>query len=210
MGRNQRRAAWGSHSVTTKPTACAIAGCLLISLAGCSQPKTRIDFQVYDQAGSEQPHYTDFEQCWYQFTPNGMLELAMRTQRPSTVDPTYTISQVLYLKTFWNPRPGTTFAEATQINARVQYAVLTHPAGARYDGGAFVSYSVNRSDGRLVGKIESGSLSPRYRIGSGTEPFGACHFKGTFTAVQSPREVFNTAQQLESFIQVGAQTEADR
>ena len=119
-----------------------ITGVLLVSLlacAGCASKASRIDLTTYDDAGRAQQHYSYFQRASYHLSPGGLLEIVMRVERQSTIDPTQTITQILYLKTFWNPHPGVTYVEPSQINARVQYAMLTPPTGVRYDGAAFLT-----------------------------------------------------------------------
>jgi len=181
------------------------AGAVLLALVGClvigCEPlvrQTRLDLTVFEQDGRQHHHYTDFSAASYELSPGGTLELVLRSERPSSLDPTQTITQILYLKTFWQPMPGTTYVEASQINARVQYAMLTSPTGVRYDGGAFISFSIDKRTGILTGRIESGSLAPRFRMGDAVEPFGAARFTGTVRATERPRDVVNTLQMLES------------
>ncbi|HSW44964.1 MAG TPA: hypothetical protein VLM89_05290 [Phycisphaerae bacterium] len=153
---------------------------------------------MFDPNGREHRHYADFQEASYQAMPGGVLELVLRSERPSSVDLTQTITQILYVKSFWRPQPGTTFVESSQINARAVYAVLTPPTGVRYDGGAFISYKIDRNTGELKGTIESGSLVPRYRLGDAVEPFGSCRFTATIRAAERPRDVVTTLQMLES------------
>jgi hypothetical protein len=168
-------------------------------LAGCFQEpilRTRLELTTFE-TGKAEPHYADFSRASYRRSPDGLLEVAMRTERPSTLDPTQIITQVVYIRTFWNPRPGKTFAESTQINARVEYAMLTPPTGIRYDGSAFLTYDIDRN-GTLIGRIESGTLAPRFHMGDAAEPFGPARFSGGILAVENPREVVSIAQTLDS------------
>ncbi len=173
-----------------------VAGCGLL-VAGCGTSGGRLDLTTYNEQGRPQRHYTEFRRAFYRWGPGGTVDLVLRAERPSSVDPTQTITQVVYVKSFWSPRPGTTFVEATQINARVQYAMLTPPTGVRYDGAAFVSFKLDKHSGRLTGEFESGSLSPRLRMGDAVEPFGPARFTGTFSAEENPRDVVNAVQTLE-------------
>jgi hypothetical protein len=165
--------------------------------AGCSKPHTRIELTSYDQSGQSQHHYAEFSRASYRQSPGGLIELVMQTERASKIDPTQTITQILYIKTFWNPRPGTTYVEATQIDGQVEYAMLTPPTGIRYDGSAFLTYHVDRNSHKFIGKFESGTLSPRYRMGAAVEPFGSVRFTGTIVAKENPGEVVNALQQLQ-------------
>jgi len=168
-------------------------------LVGCRAEVTRIDLTTFDRSGGRPEHYcTKFARASYRLAPGGTLELVLRSEKPSRRDPTQTITEIFYLKEFWNPRPGTTYADATQINARVQYAILSPPTGVRYDGGAFIIYKVNKRTGQITGRIESGHLRPRYRMGDALEPFGPATLTGTFQASENPGDVVNTIQLLDS------------
>ena len=168
------------------------------SLAGCASPETRINLTTYDAQGRTQQHYATFTQAGYRITPTGTFELVLQTRRPSSLDPTQSITQIVHLKCFWTPRPGTTYAEPSQINARVRYAMLTPPTGVRYDGSAFLYCKLDERTGRLTGRIESGTLAARYRMGDAVEPFTSAKFTGTFTATEDSREVVGVTQMLDS------------
>jgi len=170
----------------------------LLAVAGCGSSQTRIDLTTFDQDGRARNHYAEFRRASYQLSPGGTLKLVLRSAEPSMKDPTQTITQIVYVKSLWTPRPGTTFANASQINARVQYAIITPPTGVRYDGGAFLSYKLKRRTREMVGKIESGTLAPRLRMGDAVEPFGAARFTGTFCATENSRDVVAAVQMLES------------
>lgn len=183
-----------------KSTWCLLPFALLTVSPGC-QPaptSTRMELTTHDEAGRRQHHYTDFRQGSYRMTSSGLVELVLQTDRPSTIDPTQNIRQVLYVKTFWNPRPGRSTVEASQIDARVQFAMLTPPTGVRYDGSAFLTWRLDEKTGVLAGWIESGTLTPRFRMGNTTAPFGPANFTGSFIARERPGEVVDAAQMLEA------------
>jgi len=181
-------------------TGCAgLLLCAAISgWAGCQAAPTRIDLVTYDPDGSAQRHYADFQEGYYRLTSNGGIELALRCEQPSQKDPTQTITQVVYLKAFWIPRPGKTFAEPSQLNAHLYYAVWTPPTGVRYDGAGFATFHLDSSSAILTGRIESGILSPRFRVGNAAEPFGTARFTGRFQAREDPGRVIALLQKLES------------
>lgn len=167
-------------------------------LVGCGPKVTRLELQTFDKEGTSSRHYTDFSQAAFKRGSDGRIELVFQSQQPSQVDPTQTITQVVHVSTFWNPKFGITYADSTQINARVQYAILTPPTGVRYDGGAFVTYKIDSMTDEVVGYIESGDLSPKYQMGNAVEPFGPARCTGTFRAKENPGLVVTTHQMLES------------
>jgi hypothetical protein len=179
---------------------CLIGLLGLVLLAGCrSTPtQTRIDLSTFDANGCPERHYTKFREAFYRMSPGGLVELVLQVERPSTIDPTQTISQVIYVKSFWNPQPARSYIEASQIDARVQYAMLTPPTGVRYDGSAMVTWRYDKNACKLAGWIESGTLAPRFRMGNAFEPFGPAGITGTFVAKENPGLVVNAAQALET------------
>lgn len=166
-------------------------------LAGCAPKVTRIELQTFDAEGKPAHHYTEFTRATFKRLSDGRIELSLRSQQPSRVDPTQVITQVVHVQSFWQPRGGVTYWESTQVNARVTYAIRTPPTGIRYDGGAFVSYSIDRMTGEAVGRIESGDLLPRYRMGNAVVPFGPTRITGTFRATENPADVVTTHQMLQ-------------
>lgn len=177
----------------------AIGGVLWLALlSGCANEPSRMVLKAVDRAGVQESLSTEFRRCVYHRTAQGLIEVALKTEHPSTEDPTQTITQILYLRQIWNPRLGASFVDSTQVNARVEYAILSPPTGVRYDGSAFISYKIDKYTGELKGRIESGNLSPRYQMGDAIEPFPAARLTGTFRAVESPREVLNARQLIET------------
>lgn len=170
---------------------------LLAGLAGCSSEATRLHLTTYDETGREQHHYADFSRVAFLVNPSGLLELGMRVEQPSKMDPTQTITQLIHLKEVWKPLPGRTAVEKTQINVQVQYAILTPPTGVRYDGAGFVFAKIAKDAKTVTGQIESGRLSPSYLMANAAMPFGPARFTGTFRAVNNPGEVMEISRQLD-------------
>ena len=175
----------------------------LSGLTGCSsirmnwfKPDTRIELSSVSAEGEIQEHYAKFDRASYRMSQDGLVELLLEAVRPAETDPTQNIRQLVCIKSHWLPIPGRTYMEASQINARVQYAILTPPTGIRYDGSAFVSYKLNKRNGELIGQIEGGHMAPRYRMGDAEPPFGPARFEGTFVATENAREVVAGMQQL--------------
>ncbi len=169
-----------------------------VMLVGCGPKQTRLNLVTYDDAGAASAHYTDFGRAVYRVRPDKRIELVFRSQAPSRLDPAQTITQLVYIDEFWNPQLGVSYADSTQINSRVQYAILTPPTGVRYDGGAFVTYKFDQFTKEMVGWVESGSLSPASRLGNAAEPFGPARIYGEFRAVEDPATVVHVEQMLKT------------
>lgn len=176
---------------------CLLPG--LLTAAGCTgliaPTETRLELVTFDPQG-RQEHYADFSQAYYAQNAAGLLELLLISEKPSTIDPTQMIRQIVLIREFWNPRPGKTYANATQTNASVSYAMLTPPTGVRYEGGAFLTYRMEGN--QAAGWIESGNLKPRYRMGGAVEPFGPATFKGTFRARENAARIVEMRQELDA------------
>ncbi|HPD30841.1 MAG TPA: hypothetical protein PLL20_12655 [Phycisphaerae bacterium] len=170
---------------------------LLAGLAGCSSQSTRIHLTTYDETGREQHHYADFNRVAFLINPSGLLELGMRVEQPSKLDPTQTITQLVHIKEVWKPVPGRTAVERTQINVQVRYGILTPPTGVRYDGAGFLYARFKEGSTTISGEIESGRLAPSYRMADAMLPFGVARISGPFRAVKNPGEVIEIARQLD-------------
>lgn len=171
---------------------------LALLLAGCSAGPARIELTTYDIAGRAERSYASFNRAGYRITPGGLIEIAMETENPSSVDPTQTIRQMVYLKTIWYPQPGRTAVESTQLDATLMYALLTPPTGIRCDGSAMVTYKWNNEGKPIEALIESATLTPRYRMGDAVEPFGPARLVGTITLYERPGDVMETLQFLQT------------
>jgi hypothetical protein len=168
----------------------------LVALGGCSPTGNRLNLVTYDEAGKAKTHYTDFRRASFRQTSDGKIELVLHSQQASKVDPTQTIEQVVYLQTFWTPRPGTTYVDSTQVDTRIEYAIMTPPTGMRYDGGGFITYKIDKITKEAVGYLESGNLSPAYKMGDAVEPFGPARIYGRFRAKENGADVVNSLQML--------------
>jgi len=165
-------------------------------LVGCAPRETRVELQTLGEGEQSGCFVGDFNQAYFRRLPGGTWEVVLHSEKPSSIDPTQTITQILYARTFWKPIAGTTAIESSQINARLRYAVLTPPTGVRYDGAAFVTAKVDRVTGELAGRIESGTLVPKYRMGQAVEPFASARLEGTFRAKEDPRAVIQALQTI--------------
>ena len=170
----------------------------LAALSGCSPQGTRMNLITYDDQGKADRHFSDFGRASFRQESDKRIEVVFQGQVPSRIDPTQTITQVVCIQTFWTPLYGVTYAEKSQINAHVKYAILTPPTGICYEGAAFVTYDVDPLTKEVVGWIESGDLSPVSRMGDATEPFGPARITGNFRAVDKGGDVVNTLQMLKT------------
>lgn len=162
--------------------AAAIVAALGAALGGCGSPPNRILIETHTADGVPQTYSTDFADAVFAPTADGGYDVVLRWKQPTDVDPTQDMEQLLYARVLWTPRPGVTRAEATMINARTAYTILTPPTGVRYEGGCFLSFKLNRAGTRLTGRIESGELAPLRLVGGARQPFGPARISGRIDA----------------------------
>lgn len=171
---------------------------LVALLSGCAASPPRMELTTFDAAGKPERHHAHFSRAGYRATPGGFLEIAMEAENPSSIDPTQTIRQIIYVRTFWYPQPGRTAVEASQIDAMMMYALLTPPTGIRCDGSAMLTYKWNNEHKTIDVYIESGTLAPRYRMGNAVEPFGPSRFVGRAIVHEDAAQVVQARQFLET------------
>jgi len=87
----------------------------------------------------------------------------------------------VHLRLFWQPVPGTTFAESSQTDAVITYALISPATAIGYDGAGFVYLELDRRGG-LRGRVESSTLKPHRRVGEPIDLFGDSRLTGEFLA----------------------------
>ncbi|KKK69489.1 hypothetical protein LCGC14_2933530, partial [marine sediment metagenome] len=130
------------------------------------------------------------------------------------------IEQFIFITVFWVAQPGRTFAETSQLNARIEYLMVANePADAQqsgqqpitsscYRGGGFVSFKLARQEQSMRDKIESSQLEPlglSSRTG-GRDPLGQFTLVGDFRIYRNPGRV----KQLEKMLAYGVCLKSDR
>jgi len=168
---------------------------LAIALAsGCQRPQTNLMTIVsYRAADRPETFYQRFSQAWFRQVNRGEFEILMASDEPiSAPGGGQVLRQELYAKVFWQPVPGKTFAESTQINTRFQYRLETvadqgsqvvagRPASSVYYRGAgFISLELDRTGAVLSGSIEQATFEPRDRSQPGS--LGKFILHGPFSA----------------------------
>jgi hypothetical protein len=132
------------------------------------------------------------------FTCNafGEYEILLESSEPITRESDQILHQSLYVMTIWKPLPGRTYADSSQINARMVYLVKigdnpdalvvsqTGEATLRYQGTGFISFETDRSGNVLTGTIEQSLLQPGHKKSS--YRLGTFEMSGAFRAVKDP------------------------
>lgn len=155
---------------------------------GCAQPRTRIEVTRFSDP--PQTYYQEFASVWFRKTAAGEFEILLESGEP--VAERDILRQSVYIRVFWRPLPGKTYAEATQINAQVTYYMELSPpdtgqvvsAAPRgrfcHTGSGFVSLSLDRTGHVMRGRIEQATLEP---VGPADDrSLGKMILSGTFRA----------------------------
>lgn len=113
---------------------------------------------------------------------------------PDASDRAPATAQIIRIEMLWHPLPGTTYAERTQTNATIRYALRTGEGAISYEGAGFVYFERSRDGGSMEGRIESSTLRPTRWTSKDLDFLGPCRLTGTFTATESRRAVASIQQ----------------
>jgi len=133
-------------------------------------------------------------EAYFAQAADGGLDILLNWKQPTQTDPTQEIQQVVFAHAFWTPRPGTTRANASMLNATLRFMILTPPTGVGYSGAGFLTFAVSRDGTVLDGTIESGELTPTTLAGGAKAPFGPARISGRIRAEQDRRQVVRLLQ----------------
>ena len=172
--------------------------------AGCGPKATRVHIRDFQDPDAPRTLYQEFDEAYYRLDAAGGLQLVLRREVPSREVPSETIAQIIHVETFWEPKPGVTYAESSMVNATLTYLICSGRTGIAYQGNGFVSFAEDRRRQKLGGKIEAAELTPVAVRGRPPRPFGQAHLEGTFHAVRHPRRATAVLNEMKRTIQAFA------
>jgi len=167
--------------------------------AGCSEQTTRLTLTSYLEADQPKEYAQSFQRGWFCENSSGEFLIALENEQYMAEPAERWVRQYVFITLLWVPKPGTTFAESSQINARIEYVMLSseRPDGDQvsrrplvqlcYRGTGFVSFRKSRRGDRLTGRIESSLLQPP--PGQVNDLFGEFTLVGRFRAVRDAGQV---------------------
>ncbi len=157
---------------------------VMVMGTGCGYNQMRL----VNYASAEKPEELQqvFNQTSFSDNSAGGYEVLLQSTEPikGTEAEDRILRQAIFVSTIWKPIPGKTYAETTQINAKVIYLVeiANRPGGTVqsqdgpsflcYKGSGFVSFEVDRMGQVMTGRIEQALLTPTHK--------GKSHRLGTF------------------------------
>lgn len=165
--------------------------------AGCGGVPNRILIETFNEPLSPRKYVTHFTEAYFARAADGGLDILLNWKQPTQADPTQEMQQVVFAHAFWTPRPGTTRAETSMLNATLRLMILTPPTGVGYAGAGFLTFTLSRDGTVLDGTIESGELAPATLAGGATPPFGPARISGRIRAAEDRRRVVRLLQEAE-------------
>jgi hypothetical protein len=175
-----------------------VAGALLV---GCAPKVTRVHIRDFQDPDAPRTLYQEFDEAYYRLDAAGSLQLVLRREVPSREVPAETIAQIIHVETFWEPKPGVTYAESSMVNATLTYLICSGRTGIAYQGNGFVSFAEDRRRQTLAGRIEAAELTPVAVRGRPPRPFGPAHLEGTFHAIRHPRRATAVLNEMKRTVQ---------
>jgi len=163
----------------------------LVLAGGCQY--NRLTLVNYADAEKPQTLEQAFSRSAFSKNAAGEYEILLQSSEPIAQGRDRVLKQSVYAATLWNPIPGKTYAESSQINARIIYLVEIAPEpgsvvvseGGKtilcYKGSGFISYALDRTGQTLTGRIEQALLAPAQKKGG--YRLGTFDLSGDFKAV---------------------------
>ena len=149
---------------------------LLFALpAGCHRSASQIELTSYKDPYFPEPFHVSFDDCTYRIDAGGDIDIAAEATT-ATPDQAGSITQLLHVHVFWQPRPGVTFANKNTSDATIRYIVVTPRGMASYRGTGFVLPKWKRH--KLHASIESANLRLEAQRGDVSELFGDARLQG--------------------------------
>jgi hypothetical protein len=144
-----------------------------------------------------EPYTVEFSQCAYQVDNCGDYHFVGRATREPVDGGSGRITQLLYVHLFWRPRPGKTFADKTNSNATIRYAIVTDSGVAVYAGTGFVYPKRKRFGSDVVATLERARLRLESLVGQAPELLGEARLTGKLVARQDPNLTMDVRRELE-------------
>ncbi len=193
---------------------------LLLVSAGCQPIETRFDVLSFKNARKPERFSQRFLNGAFMVNARRnyaiVFELGGDDSKKSETDVSDAVSdaepsetpmtQLIYIEVFWKPRPGTTYADPTQTNADVSYALVSGKDVVTYEGAGFVFFQTSRDSRTITGQLESATLVPARFVNDPKDLFGPSQMKGSFTAHEDRKRVTEVQRRLHKWLAASKQT----
>lgn len=200
-----RQVGWGlpaspspsARSRRTYALRLAVGGALFATI-GCSVRPTTFAIVDYSQSGQPKRYGETFDEAYYDVNAQGDVDIVVRQRASGAANSDQPLTQIIHIKSFWRPIPGTTVAHATQINATVTYSLVSGSVGTILEGAGAVFFKEDRRKRRLTGRLESATLRLAQRAAGGEPLFKRAELTGTFDARRDPGRVARLIQETKA------------
>ena len=159
----------------------AVAVSAVLLAVGCGRPHARLELTSFKDPYFPETYCVDLNQCAYYQGPSGDYHIVGRAENtPAEGEPS--VTQIIHIHMFWQPRPGKTVSNSTSVDAVIRYAILTDQGAALYSGTGFVYPKKRRMSDDIIAKLEVGRLRIDQEVGEAPELLGAARVVGTLVS----------------------------
>ncbi len=168
----------------------------MIVMSGCQSKYNRMRIVNYKIPDNPETIIQDFKEAYFYQGLRDNYYIVLKNTEPMTRENKRILKQILYARILWKPIPGRTYAESSQINARVEYLITVVDSTdkpvvkqgsyltLRYVGTGFICFSLNRKGDVMTGTMEQVLLQPTEQ--SDKYPLGRFILSGKFRAIKNP------------------------
>jgi len=157
---------------------------------------TRFEVIDYRAGGAELRYRESFSEGFFDLDDAGNLDVVMHHEKRDPADPAGQITQVIHVRTLWRSIPGVTVAERSQINAEVEYFIISGDVGQSFEGAGSVIFSTNRKADTITGTLDLARLKPVRQLIAADDLFERVDLSGTFVAQKDRRRVRDTVHDM--------------
>ena len=178
----------------------ALVGALLVlSLGlsvGCGQRVSGIELISYKDPYFPEPYTVVFDECAYRQDADGDLHIVGRTSVEPDDYQAGSLTQLIYVHVFWQPKPGVTFANATTTTAIIRYVIVSAEGTTTYSGTGFTCPKGRRGR-KLKVPIETANLRLESHFGDAPELLGDARLSGVLWAEENAHAAVDLMRTLE-------------
>ncbi len=168
---------------------------VLFMMSSCKPVYNRMRIINYKMPDEPETVIQDFREAYFYQGKGDDYYIVLKSQEPMNRENKRILQQILYAKLLWKPIPGRTYAESSQINAKIEYLITVVDSSdkkvirqdsyikLRYLGTGFICFSLNRKADIMTGTIEQALLEPVEK--SDKYPLGRFILSGKFRAVRN-------------------------
>ncbi len=173
---------------------------LLIMLGGCKRGYNRLRIVNYKSPDRPEVLTQEFKYAYFDTVNSNNYRIILKSEEPVSKDENQILQQIIFIKLLWQVVPGRTYANSSQINAKIDYIIkIMSPENARvkryitktfrYRGSGFVFFRLNWRKDKMTGSIEDALLNP---VGKAETGLGKFILSGKFKARYNPSAVAET------------------